>query len=112
MDVGLTGFSEGSEVGLDLGTNTSCIQAVDSASGEEICNTVVPTIVGYADRGILAGILPGDSAELYGDEALENELHLRIARPLKDGVIEDLDAAKEQPQYNDHHNSKWSDFEH
>ena len=86
-------------LGLDLGTNTSCIQAVDSASGEEICNTVVPTIVGYADRGILAGILPGDSAELYGDEALENELHLRIARPLKDGVIEDLDAATKFVKY-------------
>jgi rod shape-determining protein MreB len=80
-------------VGLDLGTNTSCIQAVDAATGNEVCNTVVPTIVGYADRGILAGILPDDSAELFGTEALRNELHLRISRPLKNGVIEDVDAA-------------------
>jgi rod shape-determining protein MreB len=79
--------------GLDLGTNTSCIQAVDAATGNEVCNTVVPTIVGYADRGILAGILPDDSAELFGTEALRNELHLRISRPLKNGVIEDVDAA-------------------
>ncbi len=87
-------------VGLDLGTNTSCIQAVDAASGEEICNTVVPTIVGYTDRGgILAGILPGDATELYGTEALQNELHLRIVHPLKDGVIEDLDAASKFIQY-------------
>ena len=80
-------------VGLDLGTNTSCIQAVDAATSNEVCNTVVPTIVGYADRGILAGILPDDSAELFGTEALRNELHLRISRPLKNGVIEDVDAA-------------------
>jgi len=79
--------------GLDLGTNTSCIQAVDAATGNEVCDTVVPTIVGYADRGILAGILPNDSAELFGTEALRNELHLRISRPLKNGVIEDVDAA-------------------
>ena len=80
-------------VGVDLGTNTSCIQAVDPSTGNEICNTMAPTIVGYADRGILAGILPDDSAELYGNEALKNELHLRISHPLGDGVIEDLDAA-------------------
>lgn len=79
--------------GIDLGTNTSCVHAVDAATGKEIFNAVVPTLVGYADRGILAGILPDDAAELFGNEALQNELHLRIAHPLKDGVIQDLEAA-------------------
>lgn len=79
--------------GIDLGTNTSCIQAVDASTGNEICNQVVPTIVGYAESGILAGILPDNSAELYGEEALANELHLRISRPIKNGVIDDLEAA-------------------
>ena len=31
---------------------------------------------------------------LHGDEALANELHLRLVHPLNDGVIADLEAAQ------------------
>ena len=78
--------------GIDLGTNTSCVMAVNAETGDEICSKVIPTIVGSSDRGILAGILPGDSQELFGIEALDHGLHLSLSRPLKDGVIADLEA--------------------
>jgi rod shape-determining protein MreB len=78
--------------GVDLGTNTSSVKAINAETGEEICSKVIPTIVGSSDQGILAGILPGDSQELFGNEALDHGLHLSLSRPLVDGVIEDLEA--------------------
>ena len=50
-----------------------------------------PTIVGYPEDGILSGILPGNAKMLHGDEAIANELHLRLVYPLSDGVIGDFD---------------------
>ena len=82
-------------LGLDLGTLESCIISKltkpGSATHEGI---VVPTVVGYPDEGILAGILPGNAEMLHGQSALDNELHLRLTYPLSDGVIQDFDAAK------------------
>jgi rod shape-determining protein MreB len=78
--------------GVDLGTNTSSVKAINAETGEEVCSKVVPTIVGSSDQGILAGILPGDSQELFGNDALDHGLHLKLSRPLVDGVIEDLEA--------------------
>jgi rod shape-determining protein MreB len=60
---------------------------------------LVPTVVGYPEDGILSGILPGNSSMLHGDEAVSNELHLRLVSPLSDGVISDLDAAKSFLRY-------------
>ena len=31
---------------------------------------------------------------LHGEEALANELHLRLVHPLNDGVIQDVDATR------------------
>ena len=42
----------------------------------------------------MAGILPGNSKMLHGDEALANSLHLRLVNPLNDGVIADLEATR------------------
>jgi rod shape-determining protein MreB len=81
-------------LGLDLGTLESCVISKltkpGSASHEGI---IVPTVVGYPDEGILAGILPGNAEMLHGQSALDNELHLRLTYPLSDGVIEDLSGA-------------------
>ncbi len=87
--------SNGKEIvyaGMDLGTNSSCI-CISLNENDENASEVVPSVVGYAEEGILSGILPGDSATLYGNDAIRNELHLRTVRPLKDGVIYDLEAA-------------------
>ena len=82
-------------LGLDLGTLESCILSKLSRPGsEEHHGIIVPTIVGFPEEGILAGILPGNAQMLHGHDALDNELHLRLAYPLSDGVIHDLDTAK------------------
>ena len=67
-------------VGLDLGTLQSCILSRLSKPGsEENHGILVPTVVGYPEDGILAGILPGNAKMLHGNEALANELHLRLS---------------------------------
>ena len=82
-------------VGLDLGTLNSCILTkLSKANSIDSEGILVPTIVGYPEEGILAGILPGNSKMLHGEDAIANELHLRLVHPLNDGVIQDLEAAK------------------
>ena len=82
-------------IGLDLGTLNSFIMPKLSKPGSDEHHGIwVPTVVGYPEDGILAGILPGNSSMLHGDEALANELHLRLVNPLNDGVIADHEAAQ------------------
>ena len=82
-------------VGLDLGTLESCVITKLSKPGSgEHQGTWIPSIVGYPEDGILAGILPGNSIMLHGEEAIANSLHLRLVNPLSDGVVSDGDAAR------------------
>lgn len=82
-------------IGLDLGTLESCILSKLSKPGSDQHHGIlVPTVVGYSEEGILAGILPGNSEMLHGQDALDNQLHLRLVNPLSDGVIQDTEAAK------------------
>lgn len=87
-------------LGLDLGTMQTCMVTKLSKPGtEENVGTLFPTIVGYPEDGILSGILPGNAKMLHGEEAIANELHLRLVSPLSDGVISDLAAAKSYLSY-------------
>ena len=87
-------------VGLDLGTIESCfVTKYGLFDSDQSVGTIVPTVVGYPEDGILAGILPGNSSMLHGVEAIENELHLRIVHPLSDGVVSDLEATKSFLKY-------------
>ena len=82
-------------LGLDLGTLNSCILSKHGkTNSNESEGILVPTVVGYPEEGILAGILPGNAKMLHGEEALANELHLRLVHPLNDGVIQDVDATR------------------
>lgn len=82
-------------VGLDLGTNTTCIQVAKPTDGKvEVCE-LIPSIVGYTTEGILPGIIPGDATTLFGNLALKYKLHLNLVQPLRDGVIKDMDAARD-----------------
>ncbi len=82
-------------LGLDLGTLQSCfVTKLVKPGVEEKNGTLVPTIVGYPEDGILSGILPGNSKMLHGEDAISNELHLRLVHPLSDGVVSDLEATK------------------
>jgi len=82
-------------VALDLGTNTTCIQAAKPSSKKTEVNELIPSIVGYTTEGILPGVIPGDANVLFGNLALKYKLHLDLVQPLRDGVIEDMDAARD-----------------
>ena len=82
-------------VGLDLGTNTTCIQVAKANSSKVQKSELIPSIVGYTTEGILPGIIPGDESTLFGDMALKYKLHLNLVQPLRDGVIADMDAARD-----------------
>lgn len=79
-------------IGLDLGTNTSCILSGEPDNDDFQVSKILPTVVGYVKEGIVNGILPTDADMLFGDEALENKLHLNLVWPLKDGVITNIRA--------------------
>lgn len=82
-------------VGLDLGTNITCIQTANARSNKIATSEVVPSIVGYTTEGILPGIIPGEAKVLFGQMALKYKLHLNLVQPLKEGVIEDMDATRD-----------------
>ena len=61
--------------GLDLGTLFSCyVKKLPKPDSEDSAATIIPSVVGYAEEGILSGILPSNNSTLFGDEALANEL--------------------------------------
>jgi len=76
-------------VGLDFGTNTSCVKAAWAHSPELVVNEIIPTAVGYVGEGIVENLLPGNAKILFGHVALKNRLYLRMVAPLANGVIND-----------------------
>lgn len=88
-------------VGLDWGTNTSCLVAAPQGEIETKISfkEQIPTIVGYAADTVLDGVLPGNAKILFGREALKNKLYLDLVRPLRGGVIDDVEAARDFAQH-------------
>ena len=82
-------------VGFDLGTNCSCIKIAPEGVERASQTLIIPTIVGYVKENIVAGVLPGDQTVFYGDEALHHRLHLRLAKPLEDGIVSDARATRD-----------------
>jgi rod shape-determining protein MreB len=82
-------------VGFDWGTNKSCVYVAKPGSPEVTMTAVVPTLVGYANEGIVDGILPDNAKTLYGDTAVKYRNHLRMVQPMVDGVIDDLTASRD-----------------
>lgn len=86
-------------VGLDLGTNKSCVLAGPSGSRDIAVSKVVPSAVGYVKDGIVDGIITGNARILFGDEALRNALHCDVVAPLEQGVIARPEAARDFLQH-------------
>jgi rod shape-determining protein MreB len=88
-------------VGLDWGTNISCLMAAprDSADSTVTFKEQIPTIVGYAAENVLHRVLPGDAKILFGNDVLKHKLYLTTIRPLKGGVIEDIPSARQFAQH-------------
>ena len=82
-------------VGFDLGTNKSCVLAGPPNSTEISASKIVPTFVGYVKEGIVDGIVAGNSAVIFGEEALRNMLHVQLVAPLERGVVAHPDAARD-----------------
>lgn len=80
-------------VGLDLGTNTSCLKVAPCGSTELVLNEIVPTVVGYAREGIVEHLLPDNAKVLFGHLANKNRMYLRLVSPMTDGVVVDMAAA-------------------
>jgi len=80
-------------VGLDLGTNKSCLIAGPPDGTDIAIGKVLPSAVGYVKPGIVNGIVPGNADVLFGDDAIRSALHVELIAPLRHGVIADPKAA-------------------
>lgn len=82
-------------LGLDFGTNKSCVLAGVAGSSDITTSKVVPTFVGYVKEGIVEGIIAGNASMLFGDAALDNKLHVELVAPMDQGVIANVDATRD-----------------
>lgn len=81
--------------GFDFGTNKSCILAGSAGHSDITVSKVVPTVVGYVKDGIVDGIVAGNRSILFGEDALQNVLHVRLIAPMEHGVVVNHDAARD-----------------
>lgn len=86
-------------IGLDLGTNKSCVLAGPTGSTDITVSKVVPSVVGYVKDGIVDGIITNNAKILYGQEALDQMLHVDLVAPLDEGVISRPEAARDFMQH-------------
>jgi rod shape-determining protein MreB len=86
-------------VGLDLGTNKSCVLVGPAGSTDISVSKVVPSVVGYVKDGIVDGIITGNARILFGEEALSQMLHVELVAPLAEGVISHTDSARDFMQH-------------
>jgi rod shape-determining protein MreB and related proteins len=86
-------------VGLDLGTNKSCVLVGPAGSTDISVSKVVPSVVGYVKDGIVDGIITGNARVLFGEEALSQMLHVELVAPLAEGVISHTDSARDFMQH-------------
>jgi len=86
-------------MGLDLGTNKSCVLAGAPGSTDITVSKVVPSVVGYVKDGIVDGIITGNAKVLFGEDAIRQMLHVDLVAPLAQGVIARPDAARDFMQH-------------
>ena len=82
-------------VGVDLGTNASCVLASPTGLVDITVSKIVPTVVGYAREGLVDGIIANNAKLLIGEEALNHRLQLKMIAPLEDGIIAQKEAARD-----------------
>ena len=81
--------------GFDFGTHASCLKASFAGSQDLVVNEVIPTVVGYASEGIVENLLPGNARVLFGQVAMKQRIYLRLVSPLRNGEVDDLQAARD-----------------
>jgi rod shape-determining protein MreB len=91
----MKGTSKTILLGFDLGTNKSCLISGSSGTNDIELGKILPSIVGNVKNGVVNGIIPGDADVLFGEQAIQNGLHVELAPPLADGVIGNPKAARD-----------------
>jgi rod shape-determining protein MreB and related proteins len=86
-------------VGLDLGTNKSCVLAGSAQSNDLTLSKILPTVVGYAKEGLVEGIIINNAQVLFGDDALQHLQQVNLVAPLESGVIAHREAARDFLKY-------------
>ena len=61
-------------VGLDFGTNTSCLKVAPLGSTQPLLSEIIPTVVGYAKEGIVDNLLPDNAKVLFGHLAQKKHI--------------------------------------
>ena len=82
-------------VGFDLGTNASCILAGPAEAKDAAVSKIIPTVVGYAREGLVDGIVANNATTLIGEEALNHRLQMKMIAPLEDGIIAQVEPARD-----------------
>jgi rod shape-determining protein MreB len=82
-------------VGFDLGTNASCILAGPAEGRDTTVSKIIPTVVGYAREGLVDGIIANNATTLIGEEALNHRLQMKMIAPLEDGIIAQVEPARD-----------------
>lgn len=90
-----TGSKPVTLVGLDLGTNASCVLAGPTNSTDISLSKIIPTVVGYPKEGIVDGIITGNAGIVFGEAAIQHMLHLNLIAPLEQGIISHREAARD-----------------
>ena len=82
-------------VGFDLGTNASCVLAGPAEGKDTTVSKIIPTVVGYAREGLVDGIIANNATTLIGEEALNHRLQMKMIAPLEDGIIAQVEPARD-----------------
>jgi rod shape-determining protein MreB and related proteins len=86
-------------VGLDLGTNKSCLLAGSAQSNDITLSKIVPSVVGYAKEGLVEGIITNNAQTLFGEDALRHLQQVNLVAPLEHGIIAHRQAARDFLQH-------------
>jgi len=85
---------KGTFLGIDLGTNTTVVLGTVGSGKEFNLNLTTPTVIGEPPSDSILGFLEPADDVVVGQKALDDADYLDLRYPLRDGVINDLDAVK------------------
>ncbi len=86
-------------VGLDYGTNTSCLLAGAAGTTDITVSKIVPSLVGYAKDGLIEGIITNNAPVLFGEAAFTHRQQVNLVAPLSEGVISHREPARDFLQH-------------
>lgn len=83
---------QGTFLGIDLGTNTTVVVGSVGRDPSIVLDFSLPTLVGEVTKDTVLGVFDDGTKILIGADAARESDYLNIRRPLRDGVIHDVEA--------------------